>query len=832
MFTAARSRSPKFCGTFGREEHFCHKTSTTPSKIMSLCLPPGRLPLPVEKILPLTTFLLCWFLSIAQWELRASPFWWWEGGSNPQVVSTQPHPAVARISAEEAGVMSFGSGTLIASQPNYGLIITNWHVIRDARGRIEAHFPNGIRIPAVVVAADPVWDLALLMIPPVNIAPVPISPTIATPGESLIIAGYGRGNYRAASARCVQYVAPGIGYSPEMLEVSAGARQGDSGGPIFNMRGQLAGVLFGTTGARTFGSHSGRILRFLASAEPRVTAAYAELARVQGLGVSADYAATGPVGSANASSIASTVAPAAFLQPSSSSQGASPEQAASPGENYGSLSAWQTGLSSYDPLAATEHGNSSWSSERSEGFGISKNHPVDSSSAGTPWHSSEAGNPPAAQVATRPQLGSSPPPTSRQQVRGGSGLINSESAGWSGSSGGGNSFNRFGDSPSLPSGDGFSSDRTSSKSDPGLSSARSGGATGRSSTSGFGGVTAGTYPAYGSGPPHSTNSGTTSSGDTARWNRPASGSTSPTGYSSVENPSTGTSPRGSSARWNHEYEHSDSSWDYSFNDYSSEEDNPVNSGYKSQGPTSGYRSQEPSFRGYGASSPSSSWESDEFRRSGASESSFGTSSVVSDSPGRFHTSGGSTSKPTSSPRGETGQRYTSNSGSRMESRSYYSHSGDGYASPKDSPALPDASVDSESSPSSAGTFTSSGSSFSQDHDYGTEVSQIGQGQTSTLGEDGDERSSLGSLSTSSPTVSSLPTGALPSGQHQPLSQEEPLREPIDLLSGLCYEVFAILSVSGLTLILLKLFAPRHRRRYYSYRRRRYSPAYGSPYWEP
>ncbi len=831
MFTAARSRSPKFCGTFGRERHFRHKTRTTPPEIMSPCLPPRRLPLPVEKILPLTAFFLCWLLSIAQWELRASPFWWWEGGSNPQVVSTQPHPAVARISAEEPGVMSFGSGTLIVSQPNYGLIITNWHVIRDAKGRIEAHFPNGIRVPAVVVAADPVWDLALLMIPPVNIAPVPISPTIASPGESLIIAGYGRGNYRAAAARCVQYVAPGIGYSPEMLEVSAGARQGDSGGPIFNMRGQLAGVLFGTTGARTFGSHSGRILRFLASAEPRLAAAYAELSRLKGLGVSAGYAAPGPVGSANASIIASTIAPAAFLQSSSPSQGAYPEQGPSPGEDNRSFSSWQMELSSYDPLAATDHANSGGSSERSWGLSVSKDRTDNSSSAGTSWYSSEAGNPPAAQVATRPHLGASPSPATRQQIRGGSGLLNTESVGRSGSTAGGNSFNRFADSPSLPSADGFSSDRTSSKSDPGLSSARSGGATGGSSTSGFRGVTAETYPAYGSGPTRSTNSPNTSPGDTATWNRPSSGSTSSTGYSSVENPSADTSPRGSAARWNNEYQHSDSSWDSSFKEYSPEEDSRLNSGYKSQGPSSGYGSQEPSFRGYGGSSPSSIGESDESRRSGATRSSVGTSSVVSDSAGRFHTSGGSTSKPTSSPQGGTGQRYTSNSGSRMESRSFYSHSGDSYDSPKDSPALADDWADFESSLSSGGTLTSSGSSSSQDLSHGGQVPEMGQGQTSTLAKEGDERSSPGVPITSSPSLSSLPTGALPSGQ-QPLSQEEPLSEPIDLLSGLCYEVFAILSVSGVTLILLKLFAPRHRRRYYYYRRRRYSQAYGSPYWEP
>jgi hypothetical protein len=48
-----------------------------------------------------------------------------------------------------------------------------------------------------------------------------------------------------------------------MVELSAPARNGDSGGPIFNSRGELAGVLFGTAGGETAGSYSGRVRWFL-----------------------------------------------------------------------------------------------------------------------------------------------------------------------------------------------------------------------------------------------------------------------------------------------------------------------------------------------------------------------------------------------------------------------------------------------------------------------------------------------------------------------------------------------------------------------------------------
>ncbi len=69
-------------------------------------------------------------------------------------------------------------------------------------------------------------------------------------------------------ARCTQYVAPAMNQPYEMVEVGTAARQGDSGGPIFNSRGELAGVLFGAGYGTTSGSYSGRVRGFLESVLP------------------------------------------------------------------------------------------------------------------------------------------------------------------------------------------------------------------------------------------------------------------------------------------------------------------------------------------------------------------------------------------------------------------------------------------------------------------------------------------------------------------------------------------------------------------------------------
>ncbi len=174
-----------------------------------------------------------------------------------------PHPAVARVIAVDRNSMSLGSGTLIDANDQYGLVITNWHVVRDAVGPIEVLFPDGFHSLAQVVRTDREWDLAALLIwkPPVQ--PVPISSTAPRPGDPLAIAGYGSGNYLMQSGLCTEYLAPAPGRPLEIVELSAAARHGDSGGPILNSRGELAGVLFGEGGGRTDGSYCGRVHKFL-----------------------------------------------------------------------------------------------------------------------------------------------------------------------------------------------------------------------------------------------------------------------------------------------------------------------------------------------------------------------------------------------------------------------------------------------------------------------------------------------------------------------------------------------------------------------------------------
>ncbi|MDR2171888.1 MAG: serine protease [Planctomycetaceae bacterium] len=188
----------------------------------------------------------------------------------------QPFPNIARLVAFDKKGQSFGSCSYIGGAGNYGIIISNWHVICEADGLVHVYFPSGFSSFGAIIKFDSKWDLAVIVIskPPVSIPPLPIMQTAPRQGEPLWIAGYGSGSYRIASGYCVEYLAPeiprnGMAPSYEIIKLSTTARQGDSGGPILNRKGELAGVLFGSDMVTsTAGSHCERVKWFLKQASP------------------------------------------------------------------------------------------------------------------------------------------------------------------------------------------------------------------------------------------------------------------------------------------------------------------------------------------------------------------------------------------------------------------------------------------------------------------------------------------------------------------------------------------------------------------------------------
>ncbi len=183
----------------------------------------------------------------------------------PSAEAQTPHPAIVRVISPERNGASLGSGTLVDVSDRHGLVITNWHVVKDAAGNVIVSFADGFQSPGYVIKMDRDWDLAAVAIWKPTVQPVAISSEVPRPGDMLTICGYGSDHYLAQTGRFVQYLSPAQGWPADIVEMSAAARHGDSGGPMLNARGELAGVLFGEGGGATSGSHCGRVRMFLAS---------------------------------------------------------------------------------------------------------------------------------------------------------------------------------------------------------------------------------------------------------------------------------------------------------------------------------------------------------------------------------------------------------------------------------------------------------------------------------------------------------------------------------------------------------------------------------------
>jgi serine protease Do len=135
-----------------------------------------------------------------------------------------------------------GSGFVI--DPS-GLIVTNYHVIEDAF-EITVMFSDGVRVPGTVVSASRTADLALLKVPaerPLAAAHWGNSDKLQV-GDQVFAAGNPFGIGLSVSAGIVSGLNRDIQDSPydDFIQTDATINHGNSGGPLFDMQGNVIGV--------------------------------------------------------------------------------------------------------------------------------------------------------------------------------------------------------------------------------------------------------------------------------------------------------------------------------------------------------------------------------------------------------------------------------------------------------------------------------------------------------------------------------------------------------------------------------------------------------------
>ncbi len=136
---------------------------------------------------------------------------------------------------------ALGSGFVISED---GYIVTNNHVI-DGADQIQIEFANGDHYEAKVVGADPNTDIALLKIEADHsLAFVPFGDSdIMRVGDWVMAVGNPLGQGFSVSAGIISARGRELsGTYDDFIQTDAAINKGNSGGPLFNMEGQVIGV--------------------------------------------------------------------------------------------------------------------------------------------------------------------------------------------------------------------------------------------------------------------------------------------------------------------------------------------------------------------------------------------------------------------------------------------------------------------------------------------------------------------------------------------------------------------------------------------------------------
>jgi len=175
-----------------------------------------------------------------------------------------PPPAVVRIVNTTGAVRLIGSGTLVDKNEQHGLVLSCAHLFEQGVGQVTVYFPDGRSYGAKVLGADRGCDLSALLIVAPAAEPVAIASELPPAGARVESCGYGEdGRFWINHGKALRFVSLNNAPGADTLELSGAARQGDSGGPVFNDRHELTAVLFGTNGSVVDGTCCLRIRTFL-----------------------------------------------------------------------------------------------------------------------------------------------------------------------------------------------------------------------------------------------------------------------------------------------------------------------------------------------------------------------------------------------------------------------------------------------------------------------------------------------------------------------------------------------------------------------------------------
>ncbi|WP_083528546.1 Do family serine endopeptidase [Hyphomicrobium sp. CS1BSMeth3] len=138
-------------------------------------------------------------------------------------------------------IQAQGSGFFISPD---GYILTNYHVVDHAKS-VNVKTIDGQSYPARVIGTDAKTDLAVLKVDgKAGFPSVTFAETVPRIGDWVLAVGNPFGLGGTVTAGIVSAQGRDIGSGPydDFLQIDAPVNKGNSGGPTFNLRGQVVGV--------------------------------------------------------------------------------------------------------------------------------------------------------------------------------------------------------------------------------------------------------------------------------------------------------------------------------------------------------------------------------------------------------------------------------------------------------------------------------------------------------------------------------------------------------------------------------------------------------------
>ena len=134
-----------------------------------------------------------------------------------------------------------GSGFFVSAD---GVVVTNNHVVENA-AEVEVVTDDGRTLAATVLGTDPRTDLAVLKVKEGGTFPfVPFAGAAPRVGDWVVAIGNPFGLGGTVTAGIVSARGRDIGAGPydDFLQIDAPVNRGNSGGPTFNLRGEVVGI--------------------------------------------------------------------------------------------------------------------------------------------------------------------------------------------------------------------------------------------------------------------------------------------------------------------------------------------------------------------------------------------------------------------------------------------------------------------------------------------------------------------------------------------------------------------------------------------------------------